>query len=67
MIDVPFVYGTLALSSQTPKAFSATDIAVADRMAAMLSEGFSRREDLQKLENEIAECQRSEQEHLRRN
>ena len=67
VIDVPFVYGTLALSSQTPKAFSAKDIAVAERMAAMLSEGFSRREDLQKLENEIAECQRSEQEHLRRN
>ena len=66
VIDVPFAYGTLALSSEMPQAFSEGDIAIIERMAAMLSEGFGRREDLQKLEREVTERQRSEEEQQRR-
>ncbi|MDP6698022.1 MAG: response regulator [Candidatus Latescibacteria bacterium] len=62
VVDVPFAHGTLALASEKPDAFPPADRAVLVRMAAVLAEGFSRREDLRRLEREIEERQRAEEE-----
>ena len=62
VVDVPFAHGTLALASEKPDAFSSADRAVLVRMAAVLAEGFGRREDLRRLEREIEERQRAEEE-----
>jgi signal transduction histidine kinase/ActR/RegA family two-component response regulator len=50
VVDVPFSHGTLAVNSQVPDAFSADDIQLLQEVAAALSEGFKRLEDLQQLE-----------------
>ena len=49
VIDIPFSHGTLSFSSSAPNAFSAQDITLMEGMTDMLSEGFQRIEDLQKL------------------
>ena len=60
VLDQPFSHGTLALSSEKPNAFSWQVIETVRRMARVLSEGFSRRSDLQKLEREVHERRRVE-------
>ena len=49
VIDVPFSRGTLALNSTRAGAFSAADIVFLQELAAVLSEGFRRLEDLEQL------------------
>ena len=49
VIDVPFSHGTLAINSTEPEAFSEQDIVNMQEIAAVLSEGFQRMEDLQQL------------------
>ena len=50
VLDVPFVYGTIAINSERPDAFSEQDMADLGQLAVILEEGFRRREDLQNLE-----------------
>ena len=67
VIDVPFSQGTLAVNSLEPEAFSHRDIEILQEFARVLSEGFSRKLDLQilecrnrELEREIAERKQAE-------
>jgi signal transduction histidine kinase len=50
IVDVPFAQGTLAVSSTEPEAFSERDLDVLRDMGSIMSEGFGRFQDLQKLE-----------------
>ncbi|MFA6112069.1 MAG: histidine kinase dimerization/phosphoacceptor domain -containing protein, partial [Candidatus Latescibacterota bacterium] len=68
VVDVPFSHGTLALSSREPRIFGDQHLALVLDMAGLLSEGFSRLEDLaaleqrnQELEAEMAERRRAEE------
>ncbi len=58
VIDIPFSYGTLAVNSTRAEAFSESDISLLQKMADILSEGFTRLEDLKKLENYTQELER---------
>ena len=49
VLDVPFSHGTLAVNSTRPDAFSAGDIALLQDLAAALSDGFQRLEDLERI------------------
>jgi len=51
VLDVPFSHGTLALNSSEPDAFGEWQIAGLTELAAVLAEGFRRRDDLQALEH----------------
>ena len=69
IIDIPFVFGTLAISSCQAEAFSDDHIVVLQILAGALAAGFQRLRDLEllsqrneELEREIAERQRSEAE-----
>ncbi|MCC7261720.1 MAG: response regulator [Candidatus Latescibacteria bacterium] len=62
VVDVPFSHGTLAVSNPEPEAFSASDIAVLQELASVLSEGFRRMDDLQQLEQRRAELEREVEE-----
>ncbi|MBT4497913.1 MAG: hypothetical protein HOC74_09350, partial [Gemmatimonadetes bacterium] len=73
IVDVPFSHGTLAVNSTEPDAFSDADIEILEGMAEVLSAGFVRLDDFQKLEQrtrelelEIAERQRREIHHQAR-
>jgi len=68
VLDVPFSRGTLAVNSHLPNAFSERDVATVKDLAAVLSEGFLRLDDIrsreqhyEQLEREITERRRSEQ------
>ena len=68
VVDVPFSQGTLAVSSLQPRTFSETDLEILRETAQVLSEGFSRMEDLlsleqraRELETEIAERRQAEE------
>ena len=68
IVDVPFARGTLGLNSLRPQAFSDRDIEILQEMAQVLSEGFTRMEDLQaleqrntELESEIAQHRQTEE------
>jgi signal transduction histidine kinase/CheY-like chemotaxis protein/PAS domain-containing protein len=68
VVDVPFAYGTLAINSERPNAFSRWDIADLEHLVLVLEEGFRRRADLEQaeartreLELEIAEHKEAEQ------
>ncbi|MBI4531412.1 MAG: GAF domain-containing protein, partial [Candidatus Latescibacteria bacterium] len=50
VVDVPFSHGTLAINSTQPNAFSPQDIELFEEMAQVLSEGFTRLDDLQLLD-----------------
>ncbi len=50
-IDIPFSHGTLEIVSASPDGFSLKDIWLFESMADILSDGFRRMEDQQKLEN----------------
>ena len=52
VLDLPFSRGTLAMNASAPNAFSPDDIAVTREMAAVLSEGFQRLDDLRQLASE---------------
>ncbi|MCC7261443.1 MAG: GAF domain-containing protein [Candidatus Latescibacteria bacterium] len=57
VLDVPFSHGTLALNSSQPHAFSADHIALVEEMAQILSEGWSRFEDLEALEHRVQQAE----------
>ena len=50
VLDVPFGYGTLAVNSEKPDAFSPEDMADLENLALVLEEGFRRQEDFRNLE-----------------
>jgi signal transduction histidine kinase len=56
-VDVPFSHGTLAFTSAEPEAFPAPDIAFLQELAALLTEGFRRWEDLETLEQRAREAE----------
>ena len=70
VVDVPFSQGTLAVSSAEPEAFSKRDLDVLRDVAPIMSEGFGRFRDLQKLEQRnrelTAELSRAQEEEKRR-
>ena len=66
VVDVPFTHGTLALNSARAHAFSAEDIEVLQEMAAILSSGFARMDDFQKLEKRTRELEEEVAERQRR-
>ena len=49
LVDVPFSFGTLTVTSRAPHAFSDRDISFFQELAEALSEGYRRMEDLQQL------------------
>ena len=49
ILDIPFSSGTIAVNSSVPNAFSASDIAVLEELASILSGGFIRVKDLRQL------------------
>ncbi|MCC7263102.1 MAG: GAF domain-containing protein [Candidatus Latescibacteria bacterium] len=57
LADAPFSHGTLAISSPEPDAFSEHDLQMLQEMAALLSEGFQRLDDLQNLEHRAREAE----------
>ncbi|MEW6751028.1 MAG: GAF domain-containing protein [Candidatus Latescibacterota bacterium] len=57
VLDVPFSHGTVAVNSAMPHAFTETDIAVVSEVAQVLSEGFSRMEDLRSVERRAREAE----------
>jgi len=60
VVDIPFSHGTLAVNSTEPNAFSQEDIELLQEMAQVLSEGFTRMEDLQSLEQRNQELEEKE-------
>ena len=63
VIDVPFSHGTLAINSEEPDAFSATNISCLQRLASLLSEAFRRRRDIEARERHLAELKHEIDEH----
>ena len=63
VLDVPFSYGTLAINSSQPNAFSEEDITILQGFARVLSVGFTRLEDLRKLEARVRELTESEEQY----
>jgi len=57
VLDVPFSQGSLAINSTEPNAFSREDVEFLQEMAKVLSEGFTRMEDLQSLERRNRELE----------
>ena len=49
VVDVPFLQGTLAVSSLEPDVFSQADLNILQETAKILAEGFGRMEDLRRL------------------
>ena len=70
VVDVPFSQGILAVSSAEPEAFSKRDLDVLRDVAPIMSEGFGRFRDLQKLEQRnrelTTELSRAQEEEKRR-
>lgn len=62
VVDVPFANGLLAVNSPEPSAFSPEDIEALEEMALVLSAGFRRLGDLQKLSQRNRDLE--EKEHL---
>jgi len=57
VIDIPFSHGTLAVNSSEANAFSELHIRDLQALAEVLSEGFLRLEDMQKLEEQNRELE----------
>jgi len=57
VIDIPFSHGTLAVNSSEANAFSEPHIRDLQALAEVLSEGFQRLEDIQKLEQKNRELE----------
>lgn len=57
VVDVPFSHGTFAISSTEPEVFSPFDIQILERIAEVLGEGFTRRDDITKLESYTAKLE----------
>ena len=53
VVDVPFSYGTIAINSSAPDAFSEEDIAELQQFAGVLSEAYTRFRDIRKVEGAI--------------
>ncbi len=58
ILDIPFAYGTLAINSVEPDAFSPEDIADLEQLSVVLEEGFRRWKDLQGLEQRNGELEK---------
>ena len=52
LLDVPFSHGTLSVKSDTPNSYSEEDIQLLQDLADVLSDGFNRMDDLQRLSEE---------------
>ena len=65
VIDVPFSHGTLALRHPEPSAFSPDHLDLLKEVVGVLSEGFQRLEDIQKLEQRNLELETEVAERLR--
>jgi len=50
VLDVPFSHGTLAINSIRPEAFSEADIEILEQFAGVLSEAYTRFEDIRRIE-----------------
>jgi|GEM_PF-5034004 GAF domain-containing protein len=53
IVDLPFIYGTMTVSSPEAEAFSSADLDILGDMTRILSEGIQRMRDLQDLESQI--------------
>ena len=60
IVDIPFAYGTLALSSETPNAFGEGDLAFLMTIQGVLDESFRRLRDLQALNRKEEELRRAQ-------
>ena len=60
VLDIPFSHGTLAVNSAVPEAFSGGDIAFLQTLAGVLSEGYTRLDDLQALETKEQQLQQAQ-------
>ena len=56
VVDVPFSHGTLAVNSSQPRAFSEDHLLILREMAAALSEGFHRQDDLRAFKRQALEA-----------
>lgn len=54
VVDVPFCYGTLAVSSTEPHAFDEVDLDILRDLAGAMDEGMRRKDDLKRLEDAVA-------------
>ncbi|MFC1525202.1 PAS domain S-box protein [Candidatus Latescibacterota bacterium] len=57
LLEVPFSRGTLVINSRQPEAFTERDVALMEQLAAGLSEGFQRLDDLQELARRTAQAE----------
>ena len=57
VLDVPFSRGTIAINSVQPEAFSEKDIETLGQFAGVLSEAYTRLEDIQKIEESAEQWQ----------
>ncbi|MDA1191787.1 MAG: ATP-binding protein [Candidatus Poribacteria bacterium] len=57
VIDVPFQYGTIGVNSDQPNAFSPAHIELIREIAELLSDGFTRAEELRELQRDNIELQ----------
>ena len=64
MLDVPFSHGTLAINSERPDAFSEEDIETLGQFAGVLSEAYTRFEDIRRV-GESAKALRESEERYR--
>jgi len=66
VLDVPFSYGTIAINSVRTDAFSEADIGVLKQFVAVLSEAYTRFEDIQRIEeSEEKSRRRAALDHVR--
>jgi signal transduction histidine kinase/DNA-binding NarL/FixJ family response regulator len=64
LVDVPFSHGTLAVSTPQKHAYGRGHMEVLEELGLLLSEGFGRMEDLQRLEERHVELQREVEERV---
>ncbi len=65
VVDVPFSHGTLAVNSGLPDAFSEHDLEILGDLAGVLTEGFTRQDDLRQLEDRTRRLQTEVTERVR--
>jgi len=59
VLDIPFSHGLIAINSAVPNAFSAEDVESLQSIAAVLSDGFRRLEDLRGLEGRTRSAEKA--------
>ena len=61
VVDVPFFHGTVAMNSVQPEALSEADIEVLKQFAGVLSEAYTRVEDIRRMEESATALRESEE------